>query len=195
MPPQPLLDLGMFMGGVIVGDNMDVEISWALLIDQSEEGETYLMTSLPRRMAVSLTFGALPASTASFQRSAQRHQQSPGLSPGQPNSGTGGQIVAGGLRESQKGRIDLGAHRVHPEILGSSVAAAVPIKPVIGLVQHSASGSPRILRGSNMVGCPRSFELGRNAIGALGKTRLDRVPDLRCNLDAVEPCDLLDAGR
>ena len=40
-------------------------------------------------VAVSLTLGALPASSASFQRSAQRHQQSPGLSPGKPNSGTG----------------------------------------------------------------------------------------------------------
>src|SRR5438128_12384463 len=32
-------------------------------------------------VAVSLTLGALPASSASFQRSAQRHQQSPGLRP------------------------------------------------------------------------------------------------------------------
>ena len=32
-------------------------------------------------VAVSLTLGALPASSASFQRSAQRHQQSPGLTP------------------------------------------------------------------------------------------------------------------
>jgi hypothetical protein len=39
----------MLMGGVIVGDNMDVEIRWALLIDQLEEGEPFLMTSLPRR--------------------------------------------------------------------------------------------------------------------------------------------------
>src|SRR6266446_9332407 len=39
-------------------------------------------------VAVSLTLGAWPASSASFQRSAQRHQQSPGSRPGKPNSGT-----------------------------------------------------------------------------------------------------------
>src|SRR6516225_975625 len=38
------------------------------------------------------------------------------------------QIVAGLFRKSQKRGIDLGAHRVHPEILGSGVAAAVAIK-------------------------------------------------------------------
>jgi len=32
MALQPLLDLGMFMGGVIVGDDVDVEIGRALLI-------------------------------------------------------------------------------------------------------------------------------------------------------------------
>jgi hypothetical protein len=36
------------MGGVIVGDDMDVEIGRALLTDQLEEGEPFLMTSLPR---------------------------------------------------------------------------------------------------------------------------------------------------
>jgi len=49
MALQPLLDLGMFMGGVIVGDDMDVEIGRGLLVDQLEEGEPFLMTSLPRR--------------------------------------------------------------------------------------------------------------------------------------------------
>src|ERR1700680_1839752 len=36
---------------------------------------------------------------------------------------------------------------------------------------------------------------GGSAVGALVEARLDRVPDPRCNLDAVEPRDLLDAGR
>src|SRR5437660_3987275 len=39
------------------------------------------------------------------------------------------------------------------------------------------------------------FRLGRTAIGAGGEPRLDRVPDRRREIDAVEPGDLLDAGR
>jgi hypothetical protein len=31
------------MSGVIVGNNVDVEIGWALLIDQFEKGEPFLM--------------------------------------------------------------------------------------------------------------------------------------------------------
>src|SRR6516162_7437166 len=50
MALQPLLDLGMFMGGVIVGDDVDVEIGRALLIDQLEEGEPLLM-AMARRQA------------------------------------------------------------------------------------------------------------------------------------------------
>src|SRR5271155_400470 len=38
------------------------------------------------------------------------------------------QIVAGRLRERQKGGIDAGANRVQPEILGSGIAAAVAVK-------------------------------------------------------------------
>src|SRR4029077_15553478 len=38
------VDLGMFMGGVIVGDDVDVETGRALLIDQLKKGEPFLMT-------------------------------------------------------------------------------------------------------------------------------------------------------
>src|SRR6516225_3732453 len=38
------------------------------------------------------------------------------------------QVVAGGFRERQKRRVDPGAHGMHPEILGSGVAAAVAVK-------------------------------------------------------------------
>ena len=36
---EPSGDRGMFMSGVIVGDDVDVEIAWGLLIDGFEEGE------------------------------------------------------------------------------------------------------------------------------------------------------------
>src|SRR5438477_6405666 len=36
---------------------------------------------------------------------------------------------------------------------------------------------------------------GGGAVGAFGEARLDRIPNPRCDLDAVEPRDLLDAGR
>jgi hypothetical protein len=39
----------MFMGGGIVGESMNVEIGWALLIDQLEEGEPFLMTMARRQ--------------------------------------------------------------------------------------------------------------------------------------------------
>jgi hypothetical protein len=35
---EPSGDRGMFMGGVIVGDDVDVEITWGLLIDGFEKG-------------------------------------------------------------------------------------------------------------------------------------------------------------
>ena len=40
-------------------------------------------------MAERFTFGAPPASYASFHRETQRHQESPGLSPGKLYSGLG----------------------------------------------------------------------------------------------------------
>ena len=63
----------------------------------------------------------------------------------------------------------------------------------IGLLRHSASGSPKTLRASVMIGS--SLAQAGRAVGALGEPRLDRVPNLRRDLDAVEPRDLLNAGR
>ena len=39
----------MLMGGVIVGNDVDVEIGWGLVIDGFEEGQPLLMARLPRR--------------------------------------------------------------------------------------------------------------------------------------------------
>ena len=38
------------MSGVIVGNNVDVEIGRALLVDQFEKGEPFLMTMARRKM-------------------------------------------------------------------------------------------------------------------------------------------------
>ena len=46
-------------------------------------------SSTERWVLASTTFGAMPASSASTQRAAQRHQRSPGRRPGKPNSGRG----------------------------------------------------------------------------------------------------------
>src|SRR5208282_6292867 len=59
----------------------------------------------------------------------------------------------------------------------------------------SASGSPKTLRASVIVRVPRSLTSRRTAIGMIGKPGFDRIPDLRRDLDALEPRDLLDAGR
>ena len=47
---QPLVDPGVFMGGVIVGNDVDVEIGRALLVDQIEKGQPFLMTMACRQM-------------------------------------------------------------------------------------------------------------------------------------------------
>ena len=44
---EPAGDHGMLMGGVIVGDDVDVELGRGLLIDGFEKGEPLLVASLP----------------------------------------------------------------------------------------------------------------------------------------------------
>ena len=48
---EPSGDRGMFMGGVIVGDDVDGEIARGLRIDGFEKGQPLLMARLPRRKA------------------------------------------------------------------------------------------------------------------------------------------------
>src|ERR1700751_3309985 len=50
VPLQPPVDPRVFMSGVIVGNNVDVEIGRALLVDQFEKGEPLLMTMARRKM-------------------------------------------------------------------------------------------------------------------------------------------------
>src|ERR1700738_2325245 len=49
MAVEPAGDRGMLMGGIIVGNDVDWEIGWGLVIDGFEEGQPLLMASLPRR--------------------------------------------------------------------------------------------------------------------------------------------------
>src|SRR5438128_10353666 len=56
MALQPFLDLRMFMGGVIVSNDVDVQFSRALLIDQFEKGEPFLMTMARRQAGDQLAF-------------------------------------------------------------------------------------------------------------------------------------------
>ena len=44
MALQPLVYPRVFMSGVIVGNDVDVEIGRALLVDQIEKGQPFLMT-------------------------------------------------------------------------------------------------------------------------------------------------------
>ena len=44
MPLQPHGEPRVFMSGVIVGNDVDVEIGRALPVDQFQEGEPFLMT-------------------------------------------------------------------------------------------------------------------------------------------------------
>src|ERR1700757_1268717 len=46
---EPAGGRGMLMGGVIVGNDVDVEIGRGLVIDGFEEGQPLLMARLPRR--------------------------------------------------------------------------------------------------------------------------------------------------
>jgi hypothetical protein len=40
---QPRFDRGVFVGGLIVCDDVDVEIGWGLVIDGFEKGEPFLI--------------------------------------------------------------------------------------------------------------------------------------------------------
>lgn len=43
MPFEPALDFGMFMCGVVVGDQMDLSVLRSRLIDQSQKPQPFLM--------------------------------------------------------------------------------------------------------------------------------------------------------
>ena len=54
MAVEPSTDRGMLMGGVIVGDDVDVEIGRGLLIDGFEKGEPLLVAMARAKRVISL---------------------------------------------------------------------------------------------------------------------------------------------
>ena len=51
MPGQPRLDLGMLVGGVVVGDQMDIEVRCDLPVDPVEESDELLVPVLLHALA------------------------------------------------------------------------------------------------------------------------------------------------
>jgi hypothetical protein len=88
------------------------------------------------------TRGAWPASNASCQRDAHKHQRSPGEFRHWCRK-----IVAARLGKVEKRGSHHGADRVVTNILLSSIAAPVPIKPP-SVMEQTSSGSPSTLRGA-----------------------------------------------
>src|SRR5262249_4122253 len=114
------------------------------------------------------------------------------------------EVVSGGLREGEESAVDLGADRVHAEILRPRLAAARAIETRKGvraalrerLAQDVArlAAAPGIGTGSIGHQLLRVLSrLGRAVLGARRMPRLDRIPDVAREIGAVEPRDLLDA--
>src|SRR5262249_883095 len=89
-----------------------------------------------------------PASRASCQRGAQRHQRSPGLSPRKPNSGTGVERSLPRDLENARNAAVMTAQTVWLPMSSCSVSQQPSRKnPVMGLIEHTSSRSPSTLRG------------------------------------------------
>src|SRR6202030_2619959 len=74
MAVEPAGDRGMFMGGVIVGDDMDVEIGRGLGIDGFEKGEPLLMAMARRQAGDQLALEIIERGiTGSRCRAARNH--------------------------------------------------------------------------------------------------------------------------
>jgi hypothetical protein len=88
------------------------------------------------------TRGAIPASSASFQRAAHRHQRSPGCRPGKPISGSGVlRSLPCDLLNARNCLRHFGAHHIGADVLGAGLAAAGPIE-----AGHRPYGACRQLR-------------------------------------------------
>src|SRR6516165_6254052 len=104
--------------------------------------------SAPSWVARSTTRGAWPASNASCQRGAQRHQRSPGLRPGNPNSGIGVErSLPRDLENARNGAV-ITVQTVWLPKSSREVSQQPSRKnPVIGLNEQISSRSPSTLRG------------------------------------------------
>src|SRR5262245_21340087 len=102
----------------------------------------------PSCVARKTTRGACPASSASCQRGAQRHQRSPGLSPRNPNSGTGVDRSLPRDLENARNAAVMTAQTVWLPMSSRAVSQQPSRKnPVMGFTEQISSCSPSTLRG------------------------------------------------
>ena len=100
--------------------------------------------SAENSVADKMTGGATPASMASFQRLAQRHQWLPGFSPGNPDSGTGVLRSLPAVLEKAKNSAVISAQiTCFPRSSGSVSHVPFLNQPAIGSHPHSTKGLPR----------------------------------------------------
>src|ERR1700674_323587 len=103
----------------------------------------------PSCVARKTTRGARPACSASCHRGAHRHQRSPGLSPGKPNSGTGVERSLPQDFEYSRNPAVMTAHTVWLPMSSRLVSQHPSRKnPVIGLKEQTSSRSPSTFLGS-----------------------------------------------
>src|SRR3984885_10676002 len=97
----------------------------------------------PACVARKTTRGARPACSASCHRGAHKHQRSPGLSPGKPNSATGVERSLPQDFEYSRNPAVITAHTVWLPISSRLVSQQPSRKnPVIGLKEQTSSRSP-----------------------------------------------------
>jgi hypothetical protein len=95
------------------------------------------------------TRGALPASSASCQRGAQRHQRSPGFRPRKPISGIGVERSLPRDLENPRNAAVMTAQTVWLPMSSRPVSQQPSRKnPVMGFVEQTSSWSPSTLRGA-----------------------------------------------
>src|SRR5206468_10044824 len=128
----------------------------------------------PSCVARQTTRGAWPASRASCQRGAQRHQRSPGLRPRKPNSGTGVERSLPRDLENSRNAAVMMAQTVWLPMSSRPVSQQPSRKnPVIGLIEQTSSRSPSTLRG--VLGRPPPLPLSSLSIAVSACGVVDRL--------------------
>ena len=103
----------------------------------------------PSCVARKTTRGAWPASSASCQRGAQRHQRSPGFRPRKPNSGIGVERSLPRDFENSRNGAVMTAQTVWLPMSSRPVSQQPSRKnPVMGFIEQTSSRSPSTLRGA-----------------------------------------------
>src|SRR5437899_10272580 len=106
-------------------------------------------SSAPSCVARSNTRGAWPASNASCQRGAHRHQRSPGLRPAKPNCGIGVERSLPQVLEKARKPAVMTTQTVWlPTSSRDVLQQPSRKKPVIGFIEQTSSRSPSTLRAA-----------------------------------------------